>query len=306
MSELRAAISWLVDRPWFRRLVMRTPPGRAVVRRFVAGESLREAMVVARELQEVGIASMFDLLGEHVTTESGARALAAEHQDAVAEVREHAELDGAISVKLTQLGLDLSEDLCRENLERILEAAAGRTLVMIDMEHHEYVEPTIRLYREFHGRFERFGVCLQAYLHRTAEDVFTLPEGAIVRLVKGAYLEPHDLAFSRRRDVDRRFSLLFATLLGRGHTVHVATHDPRLIEGARLAVERREISWERVEFQMLYGIRRDLQNRLAREGYPVRVYVPYGTEWYPYLSRRLAERPANMWFFLHNLVRSGR
>jgi proline dehydrogenase len=209
-------------------------------------------------------------------------------------------------VKLTQLGLDLSYDLCVENAVRVLDAAAERnTLVMIDMESHEYVDRTLRVHRDLRARYPHVGVCLQSYLYRTATDVFDLPDGSVVRLTKGAYLELPTVAYRRRRDVDRSFAALFATLIGRGHAVHVATHDPRLIYGARGFAERRGINWSRVEFQMLYGIRRDLQQALARRAYPVRVYIPYGTEWYPYLTRRLAERPANLWFFLQNLIRMG-
>jgi proline dehydrogenase len=149
------------------------------------------------------------------------------------------------------------------------------------------------------------GVALQSYLYRTVEDVFRLPEEVPVRLVKGAYLEPPAVAYRRRVDVDRAFARLFATLIGRGHPVHVATHDPRLLAGACRLVDNRGVSWDLVELQMLYGIRRDLQRHYADRGYPVRAYIPYGSQWYPYLTRRLAERPANLWFFASNLVRNG-
>ncbi len=305
MNLFRAPILWVTARPWFRRFIVGSRPGRSVVRRFVAGEGLDDAMRAAGDLHAAGISSMLDLLGENVTTEEGAVAAADEHLEAIVAIRGTApQLGAAISVKLTQLGLDLSEDLAQDNLARVLDAAGARTLVMIDMEHHEYVDATLRVFRELHEGYDGLGVCLQAYLHRTAEDIFELPEASIVRLVKGAYLEPHDLAFSRSGDVERAWSLLFATLVARGHRVHVATHDPALIAGARQLVRRRGIPRERVEYQMLYGIRPDLQRRLARDGLPVRVYVPYGTEWYPYLTRRLAERPANLWFFLRSLAAS--
>jgi len=158
-------------------------------------------------------------------------------------------------------------------------------------------------YGLWEARHERVGVCLQAYLHRTAVDVFELPAASRIRLVKGAYLEPPEVALQRRRDVDRAYARLFVTLLVHGHSVDVATHDPRLLEGVRRYLAGHPAERARVEFQMLYGIRRDLQRRLASEGYPVRVYVPYGTEWYPYLTRRLAERPANLWFFVSSLAR---
>jgi proline dehydrogenase len=206
-------------------------------------------------------------------------------------------------VKLTQLGLDVSEDLCREHLDAILAAADERsTLVMIDMEGHEYVDRTLAVFRDAHAKHPRVGVCLQAYLLRSEADVFSLPQGCRVRLVKGAYLEPPAVVYAHKQEVDASYARLFTTLLARGHAVDAATQDPRLLEGVRIRADAAD-AWGRVEFQMLYGIRRDLQVRYASQGYPVRVYVPYGTEWYPYLTRRMAERPANVWFFLSNLVR---
>ena len=249
---------------------------------------------------------MLDHLGENVTNPEQASTAADAYLLALKRIAEADHLDCNISIKLTQLGLDLSYELCMENAERVLSAAAERnTLVMIDMESHEYVDRTLAAHRELRARFPNVGVCLQSYLYRTADDVFSLPERSIVRLTKGAYLEPSEVAFPRRGEVDRSYARLFATLLGRGHTVHVATHDPSLLEGARRFVGAHGHDWGRIELQFLYGIRTDLQNRLAREGFPVRVYIPYGSEWYPYLTRRLAERPANLWFFASNVIRVG-
>ena len=281
--------------------------GRRVAGRFVAGETLDDAMAAARALNARGVASMLNHLGENVTTAEQAAAATDDYLLEVKRAHEAEELDCLVSVKLTQLGLDLSHDLCVQNAERIVTLAAERrTLVMIDMEGHEYVDATLRVHRELRERFFNVGVCLQAYLRRTAKDLYELPEPSTIRLCKGAYLEPEEMAYPDRGNVDRNYARVFATLMERGHTVHVATHDPRLIDGARSFVERREIPWRRVEFQMLYGIRRDLQFGLARDHYPVRVYIPYGTEWYPYLTRRMAERPANLWFFAQNLVRVSR
>jgi proline dehydrogenase len=247
---------------------------------------------------------MLDHLGENVASAEQASAAADQYVLALKRVQESESLDCNISIKLTQLGLDLSYETCLENSERVLQAAGERdTLVMIDMEAHEYVDPTLRAHRELKERFPRIGLALQSALYRTGRDVFELPEGSTVRLVKGAYLEPPDVAYPDRRDVDRNWARLYATLVARGHSVHVATHDPELIDGARRLVEELGIEWNRIEFQMLYGIRRDLQGRLANDGYPVRVYVPYGREWYPYLTRRLAERPANLWFFASQFMR---
>jgi len=261
-------------------------------------------MAVAEDLDRRGIATILDHLGENVWAPEQAADAADAYVRALERIRKAPGLDCAASIKLSQLGLDFSSELCVEQVERVMAAAAeAGTLVMIDMESHAYVDRTLAIFRRLRERHERIGVCLQSYLRRTPGDLAALPEGSLVRLVKGAYLEPPEVAFPRRRDVDSAFARLFVSLITAGHTVHVATHDPRLIEGARRYVEGRGIPWSRVEFQMLYGIRRDLQGRLAQDGYPVRVYVPYGTEWYPYLTRRLAERPANMWFFLSNLVR---
>ncbi|MDP9343058.1 MAG: proline dehydrogenase family protein [Actinomycetota bacterium] len=303
---LRAPVLWLAGQRWFRWLAAERGIGRRVAMRFVAGEDLEDAFRAARALNRRGVATMLDHLGENVTSVEQASAAADAYVRALKRAHEFDDLDCNISVKLTQLGLDQSYDLCMENCERVLSTAAERgTLVMIDMESHEYVDPTLRAHLELKQRFPRVGLALQAYLYRTGADVHALPPDSIVRLVKGAYLEPPDVAFPSRADVDKSFARLFATLVSLGHTVHLATHDPSLVDGARRFVERRGESWERVEFQFLYGIRRDLQQAYARDAYPVRVYLPYGTEWYPYLTRRMAERPANMWFFASNLIRGG-
>ena len=292
MSVLRASVLRLTEHPVFRSAAVRS----GIWRRFVAGETLTEALETAHALRESGMAVILDHLGENVGTETEAIAATDAYIEAAVSLHADPALDGAISVKLTQLGLDLSTHLAAENLARVLDAA-GSTLVMIDMESHEYVDRTLEVYRKLRVDHERIGVCLQACLHRSAQDVFGLPEGAVVRLVKGAYLEPWSLAYTRRADVRAAFGRLFATLAARSSTIHVATHDPVLVEGAK------RFGHDRVEYQMLYGVRTDLQGQLVAAGLPVRVYVPYGGEWYPYLTRRLAERPASLWFFLRNLVR---
>ncbi|HEY7281610.1 MAG TPA: proline dehydrogenase family protein [Actinomycetota bacterium] len=303
---LRAPVLWLTGQGWFRSMITEHSIGRKVALRFVAGEGLDASMEVARDLDRRGIATMLDHLGENVVSKEQAGAAADAYVEALRRVHRAEELDANISVKLTQLGLDLSYDLALENAERVLQEAAPRgTLVMIDMESHEYVDPTLRAHAELRSRFDHVGLAIQTYLYRTRVDVDALPERSTVRLVKGAYLEPHDVAYPGRADVDRNFARVFATLMARGHTVHVASHDPRMTEGARRYVESHGVDWGRVEFQFLYGIRRDLQASLARARYPVRVYVPYGDEWYPYLTRRMAERPANMWFFVSQFLRFG-
>jgi proline dehydrogenase len=310
MAKLfRALTLWLSERRFVRWLIMQRGPGRAVVSRFVGGEDLGSAIEAARRLHLHGIRTMLDHLGENVSTAEQADRATDAYLRALKEIRERPELDVNISVKLTQLGLDVSPEVCAENLERVLQAAQGDgrdILVMIDMEARPYVDPTLELYLGLRNRYPNLGVCLQAYLHRTAADAMRIAgPSATVRVCKGAYLEPPDVAFSSRGQVTRTFTRVAATLLASGSTVHLATHDPRLLEGARRFIRARSISNRRYEFQMLYGIRQDLQAALVREGEPVRVYVPYGTQWYPYLTRRLAERPANLWFFTSNLVRGG-
>jgi proline dehydrogenase len=306
-SVFRPLILRLSGHPWFRRAAIDTRPGRAVASRFVAGETLSDAMGVARELDRAQITAMLDHLGENVETPAQAVDARDAYLRALEAIAQAPTLDIAVSIKLTQLGLDFSVQECLSNVEPIVTAAdAAGVRVMVDMEAHGYVDRTLEVVRDVHAGHPRVGVALQSYLRRSVTDVFELPAGMRVRLVKGSYLEPPDVVFTDKVEVDHSFRQLFTTLLGRGHAIDVATHDPWLLEGVRRITDAIENGWSRVEFQMLYGVRRDLQADLARRGYPVRVYIPYGTEWYPYLTRRLAERPANMWFFASNLLRSGR
>ncbi len=303
---LRAPVLRLTGSRWFRGLAT-GGLGWKVASRFVAGEQLDDAIRVAEVLDGRRLSTILDHLGENVTAPEHASDAVAAYVRALERIRTEPFLDLDISVKLTQLGLDFSHGLAVANMERVLEAAAeAGALVMIDMESSVYVDRTVAVFRELRTRHERVGLALQSYLRRTPRDVDALPDGSVVRMVKGAYLEPPEVAFTSRAEVDAAFARLTATLLSRGHVVHVATHDPRLLDGTIRFVERRGIGWGQAEFQMLLGVRRDVQDRLAGAGYPVRVYVPYGREWYPYLTRRLAERPANMWFFLSNLMRVGR
>jgi len=304
---MNAPVLRLTQARWFRWVATQTPPGRRVASRFVAGEHLDDAIAAARTLAEDGIRAMLDHLGENVTAPEQAAEAENAYVRALDRIRGEGDLDCMISVKLSQLGLDFSSELCISHMERVMAAASSAgSLVMIDMEGSAYVDRTLAIFRELRARHERLGLCLQCSLRRTEADIQALPGSSIIRLVKGAYLEPPEVALTSRREVDAAFARCFVRLIGLGHTVHVATHDPRLIQGAKRFVERRGVSWSRVEFQMLFGVGRDMQRRLAKGGYPIRVYIPYGTEWYPYLTRRLAERPANMWFFLSNLVRKGR
>ncbi|HJP66924.1 MAG TPA: proline dehydrogenase family protein [Actinomycetota bacterium] len=308
-TMLRGPILWITERPITRRIVGESSLGKQLAGRFVAGDTLEDGMVAARGLSQRGIAAMLDYLGENAETPAQCAGAADAYIAALKRIRESPELDTNISVKLTQLGLDLSVEFCMENLERVLQVAAEPSppvLVMIDMEASEYVDRTLDVYLAARDRYPAVGVCLQAYLHRTARDAARIGGPlATVRMAKGAYLESPDIAHRSMRDIRRNYGRVAATLLASGSTVHFATHDPRLVEGARRFIRTRGLSRTQYEFQMLFGIRRDLQARLVADGEPVRVYIPYGTEWYPYLTRRLAERPANIWFFLSNLVRVG-
>jgi proline dehydrogenase len=299
---LRAPVLRLTQAGWFHRIATGRL-GWLVASRFVAGDTLDAGVETARSLRSRGCSTILDHLGENVTAPEHAADAVGAYVRALERIEREPGLGSvSISVKLTQLGLDFSPELAVANLRKVVDAAGDR-VVMIDMESSAYVDRTLEVHRALRAETDRIGVCLQSYLHRTPADVDDLPEGSTVRLVKGAYLEPPDVAIEDRRGVDRAFARLAVTLLARGHTLHVATHDPRLLEGARAHVERASVPWSRVDLQFLLGVRRDLQRRYAALGLPVTVYVPYGTEWYPYLTRRLAERPANMWFFLSNLLR---
>ena len=293
-----------------RQVASRFGPIRAMVRRFVAGETQEDALEAVAVLNRDGLLATLDHLGENVTSEHEAR-------DATTEILELLEgiaaddLRSGVSVKLTQLGLDLAPALAAENLERIVARAAeaGR-FVRIDMESLDYVQPTLDLFGGLWPRYKNVGVVIQSYLYRSADDVARLIQmGASVRLVKGAYDEPPEVAFPEKADTDANYIHLMEQLFGdeaqaRGVFPAIATHDERLIAWAEEHTRQRHISPERFEFQMLYGIRPGLQRRLAAEGYRVRAYVPYGREWFPYFMRRLAERPANVLFLVRNLLRA--
>lgn len=307
MNPLRGPVLWVTERPVVRNAVAGWRIGQAVAGRFVAGPELDDGIAVAKELRDRGLTTILDHLGENVETPEQAGEATDDYVLALLAAHRAIDVDCCVSVKLTQLGLDSSTALCLANMQRVLEVAAEAdppTLVMIDMEARAYVDATLEIYTTLRERFPNVGVAIQSYLHRTAADVAAIAgPNAIVRMVKGAYLEPPEAAYQQRREVTRSFVRCSRALLDAGATVHFATHDARLIAGARDYVRSSGVPRDRYEFQFLYGIRRDLQARLVDEGEPVRVYVPYGTQWYPYLTRRLAERPANMWFFASNALR---
>jgi len=277
---------------------------------FVAGETLDEAIAAVQTLNRQGLLATLDHLGENVTSETEARDGTTEILDLL-EAIEASGVQSGVSVKLTQLGLDLHPALATENLERIVaRAAEARRFVRIDMENFEYVQPTLDLFEGLWDRYKNVGVVIQSYLYRSADDVARLVRlGASVRLVKGAYDEPAEVAYPDKADADANFVRLMEQLFSdeartRGVFPAIATHDTRLIEWAKDHARRRDISRDRFEFQMLHGVRSSLQRQLAADGFRVRAYVPYGEQWYPYFMRRVAERPANLVLLLRNLIRS--
>lgn len=303
---LRSALLYLSDRPQIFRFVRNNRLAKGFARRFVAGETLDEALAAVRALNAKGISASLDELGESVTNERAARATRDSYLTILDRIAE-AKLNANVSVKLTALGLDVSEELCVTNMHDLLDRARHyNTFVRIDMESSDYTERTLRLFEErFYPSFrDHVGIVLQSYLYRTWADV----ERAIelkcrVRICKGAYKEPAAVAFPDMQDVDANYVKCTRALLAHGNFAGLATHDPRIVAAAKQFAKEKGIAANRFEFQMLYGVRRDLQDALVRDGWGMRVYVPFGTQWYPYLMRRLAERPANMMFLTGNMMR---
>jgi proline dehydrogenase len=343
MGLTRSALIAASQSRWLREHAMRWRFVRRASRRFLPGERYEDALAAASELAELDITSMLSRVGENITQAAEAEAVA-EHYATVIGAMHAAGLQPSLSVKLTQLGLDLDAGLCERNLDRIIEAAQNpiqfrpdtiqlsntggensgdaseisapqvgayikRGFIWIDMESSAYVDRTLEIYRRVSARHIYMGICLQSYLRRTTADIDALlPEGAVIRLVKGAYNEPASIAFPEKRDVDEAYFALADKLLSKpaldaDTRTAFATHDPILIERiVQLAKSRGQGKLgSRIGFQMLYGIRRDLQRQLAAEGWPVSVLISYGTYWFPWYMRRLAERPANIWFVLKNL-----
>lgn len=307
---MRSLFLWLSRRRSLGRLATRLPVTRSMVARFVAGETLDEALDALERLRAAGLRTTVDVLGEAVTSVDEARAAADDYLAALDALAARG-LDRNVSVKLSQMGLEVDPAACRANVERILGRAADHVaFVRIDMEDHATTDATLALWRELRpvnaGRGDS-GVVIQAALRRSPADIEALiAEGARVRLCKGAYVEPASVAYPDKADVDAAYAGLMERLLVEGTFPAIATHDERLIRRAIDLARAKGIGPDRFEFQMLYGVRRDLQERLVRAGFGVRVYVPYGTQWYPYFMRRLAERPANVAFVLRSVLREGR
>lgn len=307
---MRAILLGLSHRRFVGRLATRLPLTRPMVRRFVAGETIEAALPALNRMREAGFMTTVDILGEAVRAPDAARAAATAYVAAIHELGEHG-LDLNVSLKLSQMGLLLDRGLVRENVGRVLTAASAvEGFVRIDMEDHSTTDRTLELWRELRPLMAGsgdVGVVLQSALKRTPDDAERLiAEGARVRLCKGAYREPASVAHQDKADVDAAYVAVMRRLLDDGRYAALATHDDLIADQAIAYARERGIGPDRFEFQMLYGVRRDLQERLLKEGWRVRIYVPVGSEWYPYFMRRLAERPANVMFLVGSLWRERR
>ena len=302
---LRSLFLWLSDQRQIFSFVKRNGFARKIASRFVAGETVDSAIEAARILNTKGITASLDLLGESVNSSEEAHAARDEVIRTLDEIARTG-VDANVSVKLTQLGLDIEHDLCVQNMRAILTRGREHGIfVRMDMESSEHTDRTLEVFRQLHPEFgDVTGVVIQSYLRRSAGDIEELISlGARVRLCKGAYAEPEAVAFQDKREINESFDNLMKRLIGEGNYPGIATHDERRIDCALEHVEAEEIPTERYEFQMLYGVRRDLYHSLKERGFNVRVYVPFGSNWYPYLMRRLAERPGNVAFMTASVVK---
>jgi proline dehydrogenase len=309
MALMRSILLAASQNKWLRENAVNYPFVRRSVSRFMPGESLDAAVEAARGLGQKHIASVFTNLGENVKDRAEALQVTGHYLEVLRRIHESG-LNTEVSVKLTQLGLDLSADFCFENLDRIIAEENKNAIVWVDMEASPYVDATLDIYKRALVKYPNVGICLQAYLYRTQKDVEALlPMRPSIRLVKGAYKEPPAIAYPKKLDVDENYFSLAAAMMaaqaaGRCLRAAFGTHDVKLIR--RLAQHAAQNGFPRNNFevQMLYGIQREEQERLAREGYRSAVLVAYGTYWYPWFVRRLAERPANLWFMARNLFAS--
>lgn len=301
---MRTLLLFLSRRRWLRRFMEHSAAARTLTRRFIAGNTLQEEVAVCRQLNAGGILATLDYLGENVTSIEEARASRDTYLRSFDAI-EQEKLQASVSIKLTQFGLDFSVDDCVSNVRPLVERAKRLgTRVEIDMESSEYTDRTLEVVERMHREFGCVRSVIQAYLHRSERDIERLNAAGIpVRLCKGAYREPADVAIQDKAEVDLSYLRLSRLLLDHGTYPAFATHDPAMIRPAIQHAKDKGISKDGFELQMLYGIRRDVQKEVSALGYRLRLYVPYGDAWYPYFMRRLAERPANVWFLLRNLLR---
>lgn len=301
---LRTVFLFLSRQKHLRRWMETSSLSSKLTRRFVAGRTLDEGLAVCRKLNGERILATLDHLGENVTSLAEARASRDACLEAVRRIAAGG-IDSTVSIKLTQFGMDLSEPECERNVAELVELAKslGSSLEM-DIESSEYVDRTLAMVARLHQRFQAVRSVIQAYLYRSEEDVRRLSElGVPIRLCKGAYQEPASVAFPSKAKVDENYRRLAHLLLEKGVRPAIATHDPNMIQAAIASAKQLGLHPDQFEFQMLYGVRRDLQNRIVAAGYRLRLYVPYGDAWYPYFMRRLAERPANVLFLARTLLR---
>jgi proline dehydrogenase len=308
LSVARNVLLAMSTNAWLRERATKTPFVRRSVSKFMPGERLEDAMEAAAEQQRQGIGTIFTKLGENLTRVEEAEEVTQHYLDVLDKVKA-AGLRAQVSVKPTQLGLDLDKELCFRNLQRLVDRAAERdNFIWIDMESSPYVDPTLDLFRRTRTRSPLIGIALQAYLYRTEKDIESLiPLGSAIRLVKGAYLEPPSIAYPKKSDVDENFYKLSCRLLAddaqkAGGLLHIATHDPNLVDRLGSFIDQHKVPVGAYEHAMLYGIQRPLQQRLVRAGRPLRVLIAYGEYWFPWYMRRLAERPANVWFVVKNIL----
>ena len=306
MGIMRNILLWGSRSKTLREVLPHFPFVRRAVSRFMPGEEIHDALTAAATLQRQGIAAVVTHLGENLSQENEAKSVA-QHYLEVLELIHQRKLDCHISLKLTQLGLDFDEELCYKHLITLVERAyALENFVWIDMESSAYVDRTLNLYKRLRAEYSNVGVCLQSYLYRTKKDVETLlPIAPSIRLVKGTYAEPKHVAYKSKKDVDENFFVLSEQLLLAAQTngahLGIATHDRNLLQRIDQSASRRDVSRKTYEIQMLFGIQRETQLQLAKDGFQVRILISYGTFWFPWYMRRLAERPANVLFVLKNI-----
>lgn len=302
----RSALLYLSEREGLKDFAARFKLFKKLTIRFVAGENIDEAVAAIRLINQKGCTASFDHLNESVKNEAEAQAETEEYLAVLADIDETG-IKSNVSIKLSQFGLQIDPELAYRNARRIVQEAVSRgNFVRVDMEGSDVTQATIDIFKRLRAEFglNDVGIVLQSYLRRTmddARDLLQIP--ARIRICKGAYKEPPEVAFPDKQDVDDNYVRVMQLLLSSGTYHGIATHDPKMIDATIAYLQRENIGQDAFEFQMLYGIRRDLQEKLARQGYNVRVYVPYGKHWYPYFMRRLAERPANIWFVMKNLIK---
>ena len=300
----RSALIYLSRQERLKEFAANFKPFKKLTTRFIAGQNIEEAIAAIKEINSRGCSASFDHLNESVTSAAEAEAEVNEYVSVLARIQQSG-IDSNVSIKLTQFGLEIDPELAYRNARRVVAEAARRgNFVRVDMEGSNVTQATIDLFKRLRSEFglNDVGIVLQSYLYRTLEDARDLLKiPARIRICKGAYNEPAGVAFPEKAKVDSNYIEVMKLLLSSGIYHGIATHDPKIIDATIAFVQREGISKDAFEFQMLYGIRRDLQEQLARDGYRMRVYVPYGKHWYPYFMRRLAERPANIWFVVKNL-----